>query len=169
MKKQFRDNQQLILTMYNIALVYSTIFIVANVVDLYQGTMRIFLSIGVFWMTVFSCCVFVLPKLLQIRSAIGPGTAAMRGYTPNALQNDNASWKHKYDNERVSGNGAKKQRSLSESCVTRNPSRTNLNGFGWNEGRGERLEARGEHLHRELTSHSLSEVSVLVANNEVPV
>jgi len=68
MKKEYRDNQQLMLTLYNIALVGTVILIVANVVKVYQGTIRIFLSVGVFWMTVFSCCVFVLPRLLQIHT-----------------------------------------------------------------------------------------------------
>lgn len=98
MKKEYRDNQQLMLTLYNIALVGTIILIVANVVEVYQGTIRIFLSVGVFWMTVFSCCVFVLPRLLQIhtRSSVSsnrerrsqPGREQLPG-TPSTLAVDN--------------------------------------------------------------------------------
>jgi len=79
MKKEFRDNQQLILTMYNIALVGTIILIVANVVQVYQGTIRIFISIGVFWMTVFSSCVFVLPRLLQIHTRNSASSVTQEG------------------------------------------------------------------------------------------
>ena len=68
MQKQFNDNKQLILTMYNIAVMGSLIIIVSNVVEVYQGIMRIFVAVGVFWTTVFSSCVFVLPRLLQVHA-----------------------------------------------------------------------------------------------------
>jgi len=68
MQKEYRDNQQLILTMYNVALVGSIILVIANAVEVYQSTMRLIVSAGVLWVTTSSCCVFVLPKLAQIRS-----------------------------------------------------------------------------------------------------
>lgn len=68
MRKEYRDNMQLLLTMYNIALVGSVIIVVLNAAERFQATTRVFITVCILWVTVFSSCVFVVPKLLQIRS-----------------------------------------------------------------------------------------------------
>ncbi|KAL7472380.1 hypothetical protein ACHAXS_012718 [Conticribra weissflogii] len=44
------------------------VWIISAAADLYQGPMRVFITIAIFWMSVFSTSVFVLPRLLQIRA-----------------------------------------------------------------------------------------------------
>lgn len=68
LKSEFKDNQQLILTMSNIIIFRIVVWIIIGAVDLYQGPTRIFITIAIFWMSTFSSCVFVLPRLLQIRA-----------------------------------------------------------------------------------------------------
>lgn len=67
-----------ILQDYNIALVASIVLIVAFAVEAYDGTMRIFVTVGVCWCTIFSSGVFVLPRLLRVKESTrdrmnGPG------------------------------------------------------------------------------------------------
>lgn len=78
MNDDFGEPKQLILAMYNIALVASIVLIVAFAVEAYDGTMRIFVTVGVCWCTIFSSGVFVLPRLLRVKESTrdrmnGPG------------------------------------------------------------------------------------------------
>ena len=65
------ESKQLIVAMYNIALVASVVLIVANVVEAYNGTIRVFVTVAICWCTVFSSGVFVLPRLLRVRAQQG--------------------------------------------------------------------------------------------------
>lgn len=73
MNEEFGEPKQLIFSMYNIAFVASIIIIVANVVDVYERIIYILLTVGVFWCTIFSSGVFVLPRLLQLKERLGGG------------------------------------------------------------------------------------------------
>ena len=69
MNDDFGEPKQLILAMYNIALVASIVLLVAFAVEAYDGTMRIFITVGVCWCTIFSSGVFVLPRLLRVKES----------------------------------------------------------------------------------------------------
>lgn len=105
MRKEYRDNQQLLLTMYNIALVGSVILVVFNAAEVCQATTRVFITIGILWITVFSSCIFVVPKLLQIRSRkLNPveedeparRTLSIVGNVPNSIQRMGRRISHRY-------------------------------------------------------------------------
>lgn len=68
--EEFGEAKQLIIAMYNIALVGSAILITANVVEAYDGTIRGFITVSVCWTTCFSSGVFVLPRLLRMQANI---------------------------------------------------------------------------------------------------
>ena len=51
MKEDFGESKQLSAAIYNIALVGIIILIVANVVEAYEGTIRLFICVGVCWTT----------------------------------------------------------------------------------------------------------------------
>lgn len=78
MNEEFGESKQLIFSMYNIAFVASIIIIVANVVDVYERALCILLTVGVFWCTIFSSGVFVLPRLLQVKERLGGGENGRR-------------------------------------------------------------------------------------------
>ncbi len=97
---------QLLLTMYNIALVGSVIVVVFVAAEVYQATTRVFITIGILWITVFSSCIFVVPKLFQIRSRkLNPveddepaRRTSMRivGNVPNSFQRMGRRFSHRY-------------------------------------------------------------------------
>ena len=68
MEGDFGESKQLIVAMYNIAVVASLVVIVANVSDVSGGTMRVLVTVAVCWSTIFSTGVFVLPRLLQLKN-----------------------------------------------------------------------------------------------------
>ena len=78
MNDDFGEAKQLILAMYNIALIGTIILVVANVIETSSGTLRMFITIGVCWCTCFSSSVFVLPRLLRVRAAARPGATRTR-------------------------------------------------------------------------------------------
>jgi hypothetical protein len=63
----FGEAKQLILAMYNIAVVGSVVVIVTNVMTTGQASKRVLIAIGILWGSVFSSCAFVIPRLLQVR------------------------------------------------------------------------------------------------------
>ena len=63
----FGEARQLILAMYNIAVVASIVVIVTNVMTTGQASKRILIAIGILWGSVFSSCAFVIPRLLQVK------------------------------------------------------------------------------------------------------
>jgi len=69
-RKELNDAKPLIIAMYNIALVSSLVLIVAKVVNIPDGPIRVLVTVGVAWSTFFSSSVFVLPRLLQVQRAI---------------------------------------------------------------------------------------------------
>mmetsp|Transcript_20067 Transcript_20067/g.43780 ORF Transcript_20067/g.43780 Transcript_20067/m.43780 type:complete len:771 (-) Transcript_20067:110-2422(-) len=70
LKGGFGEAKQLIIAMYNIALVGSVVLIVINVMDNGQAARRTLIAVGILWGTVFSCCAFVVPRLLRVREDI---------------------------------------------------------------------------------------------------
>mmetsp|Transcript_2625 Transcript_2625/g.6205 ORF Transcript_2625/g.6205 Transcript_2625/m.6205 type:complete len:870 (+) Transcript_2625:197-2806(+) len=110
MRKEYRDNQQLLLTMYNIALVGSVIIVVLNAAERFQATTRVFITIGILWVTVFSSCVFVVPKLLLIRSRkLNPveedeparRTLSIVGNIPDSIQRMGRRISHRYSQNSI--------------------------------------------------------------------
>jgi len=73
MKDDFGECKQLLLAMYNIALIASIIIVLAYVAELY-GKLRILVTVGVCWSTIFSSGVFVLPRLLQVQQSNSTAT-----------------------------------------------------------------------------------------------
>eukprot|EP00563_Minutocellus_polymorphus_P021157 CAMPEP_0197725082 /NCGR_PEP_ID=MMETSP1434-20131217/6758_1 /TAXON_ID=265543 /ORGANISM="Minutocellus polymorphus, Strain CCMP3303" /LENGTH=223 /DNA_ID=CAMNT_0043310527 /DNA_START=158 /DNA_END=829 /DNA_ORIENTATION=+ len=69
LKGDFGEAKQLIIAMYNIAVVGSVVVIVVNVITTGQASKRILIAIGILWGSVFSCCAFVIPRLLQVRDS----------------------------------------------------------------------------------------------------
>lgn len=67
MKEEFGESKQLILVMYNIAGVVLFIVLVSVLAIENLDALRIFVTVGVFWMTSFSTAVFVIPRLLRVR------------------------------------------------------------------------------------------------------
>ena len=63
----FGEAKQLIIAMYNLAVVGSVVLIVVNVITTGQASKRILIAIGILWGSVFSSCAFVIPRLLQVR------------------------------------------------------------------------------------------------------
>ncbi|KAL7464469.1 hypothetical protein ACHAXS_004803 [Conticribra weissflogii] len=80
-RKEYQDNQQLMLAFINIALVRGLTIVVAVGFDLYQGPMRIFNSIGIFWSTTFSSCLFVLPRYLRAQTRRSSSSITQEGET----------------------------------------------------------------------------------------
>ena len=69
LQSEFNESKQIILAMYDIAVVGSILLVVSNVVVTYQGPKRILFAVGIFWATCFACSVFVVPRLLQVRQS----------------------------------------------------------------------------------------------------
>mmetsp|Transcript_19587 Transcript_19587/g.43617 ORF Transcript_19587/g.43617 Transcript_19587/m.43617 type:complete len:347 (+) Transcript_19587:3-1043(+) len=67
LKGDFGESKQLIIAMYNIAVVGSVVVIIVNVMDSDQATKRVLVAMGILWGSVFSCCAFVVPRLLRVR------------------------------------------------------------------------------------------------------
>eukprot|EP00569_Conticribra_weissflogii_P001723 CAMPEP_0171354350 /NCGR_PEP_ID=MMETSP0878-20121228/44663_1 /TAXON_ID=67004 /ORGANISM="Thalassiosira weissflogii, Strain CCMP1336" /LENGTH=786 /DNA_ID=CAMNT_0011860323 /DNA_START=248 /DNA_END=2608 /DNA_ORIENTATION=- len=80
-KMEYQDNQQLILAFTNIALVRGLTIVVALGLDLHQGPMRIFISIGIFWSTTFSSCLIVLPRFLRAQARRSSSSITQEGET----------------------------------------------------------------------------------------
>ena len=70
MAEEFSDAKPLVIAMYNIAVVASLVLIVAKVVDIPDGALRILMTAAVAWSTIFSGSVFVLPRLLQSKKRV---------------------------------------------------------------------------------------------------
>ena len=65
---EFSESRQLIIAMYSIALVGTIILIVVNVADMDRNGHSILKAIGVFWGTVVSTAVFVVPRMIQVKN-----------------------------------------------------------------------------------------------------
>jgi len=72
LRGNFGEAKQLIICMYDIALVGSVTVIVTMVMGAGangtgQASERMLKAVGAFWVTTFSCCAFVVPRLIQAR------------------------------------------------------------------------------------------------------
>ena len=67
LQSEFNESKQIILAMYDTAVVASILLIVCNAVVGFQGEQRLLFSVGIFWTTCFACAVFVIPRLMQVR------------------------------------------------------------------------------------------------------
>ena len=76
---KFGESKQLIFAMYNILLVGVTFLILLNVADIDQRGQKLLLTIGVFWGTVVSSAAFVIPRLIQVRTAVSAAESVMVG------------------------------------------------------------------------------------------
>merc|ERR1712087_634676 len=66
----FNESKQILLAMYDTAVIGSVLLIVSNVAVTHQGAQRILFTVGVFWTTCFASMVFVLPRLMQANRRI---------------------------------------------------------------------------------------------------
>jgi hypothetical protein len=66
MDEKFGESKQLLVAMYNIALVGIVILVVMNTADMYGAGSKLLLSIGILWGSVISAAAFVLPRMIQI-------------------------------------------------------------------------------------------------------
>ena len=69
LKDEFNEAEQLILAMYNIALVGSIVVIVMSSVQTGQASQRLIHAMGIFWATTFSICMFAIPRILRARDS----------------------------------------------------------------------------------------------------
>jgi len=67
MQDALGEARQLIFSMYNIAFVGLILLIITQIANLEESGVSILQTIGVFWGTLFSSSVFVIPRLVQIR------------------------------------------------------------------------------------------------------
>lgn len=68
LQDEFNESKQIILAMYDTAVIGSVLLIVSNAVVTYQGEQRLLFAVGIFWTTCFASMVFVLPRLMQVIS-----------------------------------------------------------------------------------------------------
>ena len=67
LRSEFNESKEIILAMYDTAVVASILLIVCNAVVEFQGEKRLLFCVGIFWSTCFACSVFVIPRLMQVR------------------------------------------------------------------------------------------------------
>lgn len=70
LKHEFNESKQIILAMYDTAVIGSVVLIVSKTAESYQGEQRILITLGIFWTTSFASLVFVLPRLMQVKSRL---------------------------------------------------------------------------------------------------
>jgi hypothetical protein len=68
MQSEFNESKQIIFSMYDTAVISTIILVVSNIALQYQGQQRLLYSLGIFWITCFAGCVFVLPRTLKFSS-----------------------------------------------------------------------------------------------------
>lgn len=68
LRDEFNESKQIILAMYDTAVIGSVVLIVSNTIESYQAGHRILLSLATFWTTCFASLVFVIPRLLQLKN-----------------------------------------------------------------------------------------------------
>jgi hypothetical protein len=86
LRSEFNESKQIILAMYDTAVVASILLIVCNAVVEFQGEKRLLFCVGIFWSTCFACAVLVIPRLMQIRKkqAACRGSHTMQGSSSRA-------------------------------------------------------------------------------------
>ena len=67
---EFDESKQIILAMYDTAVIGSVVLIVVQTTESYQAGQSILLALATFWITCFASLVFVIPRLLQLRSRL---------------------------------------------------------------------------------------------------
>lgn len=65
LQSEFNESKQMIFSMYNTAVISTILIVVGNVALQYQGPQRLLFALGIFWITCFSGCVFVLPRTMK--------------------------------------------------------------------------------------------------------
>ena len=65
LQSEFNESKQMIFSMYNTAVILTILIVVSNVALQYQAQQRILFALGIFWITCFSGCVFVLPRTMK--------------------------------------------------------------------------------------------------------
>ena len=68
LRSEFNESKQIIFSMYDTAVISTIILVVSNIALQYQGQQRLLYSLGIFWITCFAGCVFVLPRTLKFSS-----------------------------------------------------------------------------------------------------
>jgi 7 transmembrane sweet-taste receptor of 3 GCPR len=71
MDDKFGETKQMLVAMYNIALVGIVLLIVINVADIDGAGAKMLQAIGILWGSVLSAAAFVVPRMVQIHQGIG--------------------------------------------------------------------------------------------------
>jgi len=71
MDEKFGESKQMLVAMYNIALVGVVVLVVISTADMYGSGEKLLLSIGILWGSVLSAASFVLPRIVQINRGQG--------------------------------------------------------------------------------------------------
>eukprot|EP00588_Corethron_pennatum_P015848 CAMPEP_0194279574 /NCGR_PEP_ID=MMETSP0169-20130528/14007_1 /TAXON_ID=218684 /ORGANISM="Corethron pennatum, Strain L29A3" /LENGTH=803 /DNA_ID=CAMNT_0039024019 /DNA_START=67 /DNA_END=2478 /DNA_ORIENTATION=- len=83
------EAKSLILAMYNILLVGVIVILIAETMNISQVTNYMVRAIGIFWATIFSSCVFVLPRLLRVKKSMG--RSSMQGGASSRMSGGKSS------------------------------------------------------------------------------
>jgi hypothetical protein len=74
---KFGESRQLIFAMYNIAFIGIIIILLISLMGVDPNGEKMLQAIGVFWGTVFSSAVFVLPRMMQVRADVQRRTSSL--------------------------------------------------------------------------------------------
>lgn len=65
LQSEFNESKQIILSMYDTAVIATLLLFVGSFALTYQGEQRLLISLGIFWTTCFASFVFVLPRTMS--------------------------------------------------------------------------------------------------------
>jgi predicted small integral membrane protein len=74
---KFGESKQLIFAMYNIAFIGVITILLITLLDVDPNGESMLQAIGVFWGTVFSSAIFVLPRMMQVRADVQSRTSSL--------------------------------------------------------------------------------------------
>jgi len=85
LQDEFGEAKQLILAMYNIAVVCSVVVVLTNFMSSGQAGSRLLYAVGIFWVTIFSSCVFIIPRLLEAYYGISGTRTSVSGFRASSV------------------------------------------------------------------------------------
>jgi len=91
LESEFNESKEIILSMYDTAVISTILLVVANAAVVYQGQKRLLFSLGIFWTSCFASCMFVLPRMMKVQKQRSPpstGRYAMTAGISEAAQRE---------------------------------------------------------------------------------
>ena len=85
LRSEFNESRQIILSMYDTAVISTILLVVSNTAISYQGEQRLLFTLGIFWTTCFACSIFVLPLIMAIRSPGDRTSTRISGVSENVV------------------------------------------------------------------------------------